>query len=123
MDPQDVVDIGREAILISLMISAPVLVVGMVVGLAVGLLQALTQIQEQTVARGDTSDIRPVGVIAGEPEQDVVEAVVVHVAGATDAVMRDEVLLVAPLVQATAGDGGSDVADPCGDVRWSAAAR
>lgn len=44
------VQLGREAIWISLMISAPVLLAGMVVGLVVGLIQALTQIQEQTVA-------------------------------------------------------------------------
>ena len=50
MDPQDAVDLGREAILIMLQISAPVLVAGMVVGLIVGLIQALTQVQEQTIA-------------------------------------------------------------------------
>ncbi|MHB1036638.1 MAG: flagellar biosynthesis protein FliQ [Pirellulales bacterium] len=50
MDPQDAVDLGREAILITLVISSPVLVAGLVVGLVVGLVQALTQIQEQTVA-------------------------------------------------------------------------
>ena len=50
MESYHAVDIGREAIMIALQISAPVLVVGMVVGLIVGLAQALTQIQEQTVA-------------------------------------------------------------------------
>ena len=50
MDPSQAVDIGREAVLIMLIISAPVLISGMVVGLLVGLIQALTQIQEQTVA-------------------------------------------------------------------------
>lgn len=50
MDPQDAVDLCREAIFITLVISAPVLVTGLVIGLFVGLLQALTQIQEQTVA-------------------------------------------------------------------------
>ncbi|MGD0900146.1 MAG: flagellar biosynthesis protein FliQ [Thermoguttaceae bacterium] len=44
------VQLGREAIWITLLISAPVLLAGTVVGLAVGLLQAMTQIQEQTVA-------------------------------------------------------------------------
>jgi flagellar biosynthesis protein FliQ len=44
------IQLGREAIWISLIISAPVLLAGMVVGLVIGLLQALTQIQEQTVA-------------------------------------------------------------------------
>jgi flagellar biosynthetic protein FliQ len=50
MEPQDAIDLGREAIWITLQISAPVLVVGMVVGLLIGLAQALTQVQEQTVA-------------------------------------------------------------------------
>jgi flagellar biosynthetic protein FliQ len=49
MDPQDAVDITREALLTALIIGSPVLVVGMLVGLIVGLLQALTQVQEQTV--------------------------------------------------------------------------
>ena len=50
MDPQDVVDLGRQAMVTALLIGAPVLVVGMAVGLAVGLLQALTQVQDQTIA-------------------------------------------------------------------------
>lgn len=50
MDPQDAIDLGRQAVWTALMIGAPVLLAGMVVGLLVGLFQALTQIQEQTVA-------------------------------------------------------------------------
>jgi flagellar biosynthetic protein FliQ len=50
MDPQDAVDMCREAVMVTLLISAPVLIAGLVVGLIVGLLQALTQIQEQAVA-------------------------------------------------------------------------
>ena len=50
MNPQDAVDLSREAIVIATLIAAPVLVAGMVIGLVVGLIQALTQIQEQTVA-------------------------------------------------------------------------
>jgi flagellar biosynthesis protein FliQ len=50
MDPQDVISAAREAVMLTLWISAPVLIVGMVVGLTIGLIQALTQIQEQTVA-------------------------------------------------------------------------
>jgi len=50
MDPQSAVDLAREAIWTSLLISAPVLLVGLAVGLIIGLLQALTQVQEQTVA-------------------------------------------------------------------------
>ena len=50
MDPQQAIDIGREALLIASLVAAPVLIAGMVVGLLVGLIQALTQVQEQTVA-------------------------------------------------------------------------
>jgi len=50
MNPQDAIDIGREAIWTTLMISSPMLVAGMIVGLLVGLFQALTQIQEQSLA-------------------------------------------------------------------------
>jgi len=50
MDPQDAIDLGREAIWTALLIGSPVLLAGMIVGLLIGLFQALTQIQEQTVA-------------------------------------------------------------------------
>jgi flagellar biosynthetic protein FliQ len=41
---------GREAIVVAMMVGAPVLLVGVVVGLVVGLLQALTQVQDQTIS-------------------------------------------------------------------------
>jgi flagellar biosynthetic protein FliQ len=50
MDPNDAIQLGREAIWTALLIGSPVLVAGMVVGLLIGLLQALTQIQEQTIS-------------------------------------------------------------------------
>ncbi len=50
MDVQDAIELGRQAIWISLLIGAPMLVAGLVVGLVIGLLQAVTQVQEQTVA-------------------------------------------------------------------------
>jgi flagellar biosynthesis protein FliQ len=50
MDPQDAISLAREAVMLALWISAPILIVGMAVGLLVGLVQALTQVQEQTVA-------------------------------------------------------------------------
>lgn len=50
MQPADAIELARHAILIMLLVSAPILIAGMVVGLVVGLFQALTQIQEQTVA-------------------------------------------------------------------------
>ena len=49
MDPQTAIDLTREALWMTLLIGAPVLVAGLIVGLVISLFQALTQIQEQTV--------------------------------------------------------------------------
>jgi flagellar biosynthesis protein FliQ len=50
MDPADAISLTQHAITTSLLLSAPLLLVGMVVGLLIGLAQALTQVQDQTVA-------------------------------------------------------------------------
>ncbi len=50
MEPQAAIDLAREAVVMTLIVSAPVLGVGMLVGVIVGLLQAVTQIQEQTLS-------------------------------------------------------------------------
>lgn len=50
MNPQDAIDLTRDALMTALLIGAPVLLVGVVTGLLIGLLQALTQIQDQTIA-------------------------------------------------------------------------
>jgi flagellar biosynthesis protein FliQ len=50
MSPNEAIDLVRDAILMSLIVGAPLLLVGVVVGLAIGLIQALTQIQDQTVS-------------------------------------------------------------------------
>ena len=49
MDPQDAIDLARQALWTTMIIGSPVLVAGMIVGLVIGLFQALTQIQEQSV--------------------------------------------------------------------------
>jgi flagellar biosynthetic protein FliQ len=49
MNGAEVLDIGRDAIWLTLQLSAPVLIVGLIVGVSIGLLQALTQIQEATL--------------------------------------------------------------------------
>ena len=49
MNGAEVLDVGRDAIWLTLQLSAPVLIVGLVVGVGIGLLQALTQIQEATL--------------------------------------------------------------------------
>jgi flagellar biosynthetic protein FliQ len=45
-----VVDLARNAIMLALLISGPMLVVALIIGLTVSVLQAVTQIQEQTLA-------------------------------------------------------------------------
>ena len=50
MDAQMVLTMGREALLMMLMVSSPVLGVMLIVGLAVSLFQAVTQINEATLA-------------------------------------------------------------------------
>jgi flagellar biosynthetic protein FliQ len=49
MNGAEVLDVGRDAIWLTLQVSAPVMIVGLVVGVGIGLLQALTQIQEATL--------------------------------------------------------------------------
>jgi flagellar biosynthesis protein FliQ len=49
MNDSDIIDLVREAIWLTIVVSAPCMVVGLVVGVAVALLQALTQIQEMTL--------------------------------------------------------------------------
>ncbi|MFM1833501.1 MAG: hypothetical protein RLZZ461_1817 [Planctomycetota bacterium] len=48
--PTEGLDIAREALLVALWISTPILVAGLVVGLVVSIGQAVTQIQEQTLS-------------------------------------------------------------------------
>jgi flagellar biosynthesis protein FliQ len=49
MTPQYVMSLGREAIMLTLLVSAPMLIFGMVVGLAISIVQAVTQIHEMTL--------------------------------------------------------------------------
>jgi len=42
-------EIIRQALILALLVSGPLMVIGMIVGLIISLLQALTQIQEQTL--------------------------------------------------------------------------
>jgi len=50
MGTTEAVDLTRQAIMLMLMVSAPVLLAGMLVGLTVSILQAVTQVQEQTLS-------------------------------------------------------------------------
>ncbi len=53
MVPDDMlqaIELGREALWLTLKLSLPLLLVGLVVGLVVSVLQAATQLQEQTLS-------------------------------------------------------------------------
>ena len=50
MQPGDVVDIARDAIIVLLQVSGPIMLVGLAVGLTVSLIQAITHVQEMTLA-------------------------------------------------------------------------
>ena len=43
------VDLGRQALLVAVQLSLPVLAAGLIVGVLISILQAATQIQEQTL--------------------------------------------------------------------------
>ena len=47
---QVAINLTRKALVLTLEVSLPILLVGMIVGLLVSLLQAVTQIQEQTLS-------------------------------------------------------------------------
>ncbi len=50
MNPESVMTMGRHAMEILLMVSAPILLVVLVIGLVVSIFQAATQINEQTLS-------------------------------------------------------------------------
>jgi flagellar biosynthetic protein FliQ len=50
LDASMVVDIGRQAIWATVLISAPLLVVALAVGLVIGIIQAATSINEMTLS-------------------------------------------------------------------------
>lgn len=50
MSPEHVMTMGRQAMEITLMVAAPMLLVALIVGLAVSVFQAATQINETTLS-------------------------------------------------------------------------
>lgn len=50
MTPETVMSVGTHALEVTLMLSAPLLLVALVVGLLVGIFQAATQINEMTLS-------------------------------------------------------------------------
>ena len=49
MELDAALSLGRDALWMAVVASAPILVIGLVVGLAISLFQAVTQLQEQTL--------------------------------------------------------------------------
>ncbi|GMW00021.1 MAG: flagellar biosynthetic protein FliQ [Candidatus Hydrogenedentota bacterium] len=49
MSPDVVINLGRDAMLVTLLVSAPMLLSGMIVGLVISIFQSVTQIQEITL--------------------------------------------------------------------------
>ena len=49
MNATDVLEVAREAVIVMLMVGAPLLIPALIVGLAIALVQALTQVQEMTL--------------------------------------------------------------------------
>ncbi|HVX86554.1 MAG TPA: flagellar biosynthesis protein FliQ [Phycisphaerae bacterium] len=47
---ESAIDLLRDAMMMTLIIIGPILLIGMVIGLIISLVQAVTQIQEQTLA-------------------------------------------------------------------------
>jgi flagellar biosynthetic protein FliQ len=50
MTPETVLDIGREALYLTMLLAGPLLLSALVVGLLIGVFQAATQIQEMTLS-------------------------------------------------------------------------
>lgn len=50
MTPEAVLDVGREALYLTMMLAAPLLLSALAVGLLIGIFQAATQIQEMTLS-------------------------------------------------------------------------
>jgi len=50
MNFEQAIELGREAVMMTLMIGAPVMVIAVVVGLIISIMQAVTQIQDQTLS-------------------------------------------------------------------------
>ena len=50
MTPEMVMDVGREALYLTMMLAGPLLLSALTVGLLIGVFQAATQIQEMTLS-------------------------------------------------------------------------
>jgi flagellar biosynthetic protein FliQ len=49
MEPNAAIEIGRQALWITLVVSGPILLAGLLIGFIIGIFQAVTQIHEMTL--------------------------------------------------------------------------
>jgi flagellar biosynthetic protein FliQ len=49
MSPEFALDVGKQALILVVLLSAPVLLLGLLVGVLISILQSVTQIQEMTL--------------------------------------------------------------------------
>lgn len=49
MNDTEIIEVARQALLITIQMGAPILLIGLIVGVSIALVQALTQIQEITL--------------------------------------------------------------------------
>ena len=50
MEVTEALDLGRQALMISMIIAGPILVIGVLVGVGISLLQTVTQLHDQTLS-------------------------------------------------------------------------
>ena len=49
MNQMEIISLAKDAMLITLMVASPMLIIGMVVGIVIAIFQSVTQIQEMTL--------------------------------------------------------------------------
>jgi len=49
MDQMQIISLAKDAMLVTLMVASPMLMIGMVVGVVIAIFQSVTQIQEMTL--------------------------------------------------------------------------
>ncbi len=67
MTPEVVMDLGQDALIMTMMLAGPLLLAALSVGLLVGIFQAATQIQEMTLSFIPKLGALVVGLLVGGP--------------------------------------------------------
>jgi flagellar biosynthetic protein FliQ len=50
MSPTEIVKIGNDMLMMSILLGGPIIIAGMIIGLLISIVQTITQIQEQSIA-------------------------------------------------------------------------